>query len=258
MQFIALDPEGRRILAFEAKKKIDYLCPECNSFVRLRKGAHVKAHFYHFRGRRPCQRRKKTLAHLNNQLYVVDQLPQGEAVLEHPFPTIGRIADVFWPAQKIVFEVQISSMTAEEAEAREKDYESLGFDLVWILHDTRYNKRRLTYAEQFFRTRNAYFTSIRTRGIGQIYDQVEVIRSGVRCFKGARLPIAVSHPYRMLEKGNRTIGFRGDLIDKGGLEMLAALEKKFEESKPSLFQKWGAVYRAFLYALLEKTLRLPN
>ncbi len=275
MQLIAIDETGERIIAPQAKKKNDYQCPTCDGLVRLRCGPHIQAHFYHYRKPKQCVHRKKTQAHLHNQLYLASKLKC--AILEHPFPSIGRIADVFWPAQNIVFEIQYSAMTAEEAKKRESDYSSLGVHLVWIIHEARFNRRRLSAAEQFFVTRHTYYTSIDARGIGMIYDQFEIIRGEERCFKGAKFPIHPASPYRLHDVSppnpfpkallqrlqTRSLGFAGDVIDATfqkpdyDYSSLIALESRYSKRKISLFswmQACAPAYRAFIYALLEKTL----
>ncbi len=272
MQLIAVNTAGKRVAAAHAEKKIDYHCPECQSPLRLRQGSHVQAHFYHYRQTTRCPHRNKSLAHLSNQLYLSEQLPHGEAILEHSFPAIRRIADVYWPAQRIVFEIQCSPMTRAEAEERERDYASLGMRLVWILHEARYNKRRLTAVEDFFVSRHTYFTSIRKVGSGVIYDQFDIIRNGRRCFKGAKFPLQPDQPYQLqgspssatyprtlLQRWEtRTLGFAGDLLDVANRKTnydyssLLALENRFAKKKRPFLKTFAAVYRAFLYALLEK------
>jgi len=272
VQLIAIDSTDKRIIAPEAKKQINYSCPQCSERLRLRKGAYVQAHFYHYHATSKCPHRKKTLAHLRNQLYIAQELPQGEAILEHPFPSIGRIADVFWPQKGLVFEVQCSPMSLEEAEKRERDYRHLGFELVWILHERRYNRRRLSAAEFFFIKRNTYFSSICEAGAGKIYDQFSIIKGGIRCYKGAQFPIAPSHPFPVIEKHpsqypktllqhweSRTLGFNGDMLDRAlqnpnyDYATIRALEERFlVRKRVALFDSFIQIYRAFLYALLEK------
>jgi competence protein CoiA len=275
VQLIAIDDLGRRVIAPKAQKKINYRCPECRGVVRLRCGPRVQAHFYHHHKPQRCAHRKKSLAHLHNQLYLAEKIP--EAILEHPFPSIGRIADVFWPSRNLVFEIQCSAMTAIEAEKRENDYQSLGLDLVWILHEARFNRRRLTAVEYFFLSCTTYYTSIRNSGSGAIYDQFEIVRGDKRCFHGARFPIDPSSPYPLqgltlpsslpntfLQRlQTRTLGFSGDILDtilkkpNYDFSSLVELEKRYA-SNPSPIHSWiqnfSAVYRAFLYALLEKVL----
>ena len=48
-----------------------------------------------------------------------------------------------------MFEIQCSPITAREIEERNSDYQSLGYQVIWILHDSLYNKGRLTAAEYF-------------------------------------------------------------------------------------------------------------
>lgn len=272
MQLIAIDDRNNRVIATNAQKKIDYHCPQCGDLVRLRFGPRLQAHFYHFRKASPCQHRKKTLTHLQNQLYLAKKIP--EAILEHSFPSIGRIADVYWPSTSIVFEIQYSPMSHTEAEKRESDYRSLGIELVWILHDSRYNKRGLSPVELFLSGKNLYYTSIGDQGSGMIYDQFVIIRNEKRCFKGARFEIDPTRPYNLNKLSSssklpqvflqrlreRTRGFAGDLLDtvlknpSQDFSSIIELEKRY--AKYRSFSTWiktiTAIYRAFFYAILEK------
>lgn len=278
MQLFALDTDHTRVLAHHAKKHRDYFCPECKKPVRLRQGAQIQAHFYHYQRAVRCTHRKKTLAHIHNQLHIADALPLGEAQLEHVFPSIGRIADVFWPKQKVVFEIQCSPMSLEEAQKREQDYACLGLKVVWILHETRYNRRRLTAVEAFYLKRNTYFTSITTKEGGMVYDQFDIVSGTTRHFKGARFPIALAFPYSvsptstvplqaMQRRNERSLGFAGDFQDTVNKNphydylALQALENRYNSLKKTSefrFRAWFQtglnVYRAFLYACLEKIL----
>ena len=76
----------------------------------------------------------KGLVHLSVQNRILEMLPPNEADMEVRFDTIGRIADVAWTSQKIVFEVQCATITAEEVMERNPSYASVGYDVVWILH----------------------------------------------------------------------------------------------------------------------------
>ena len=277
MQWVALDRE-QRITADSAKKGTNYLCPECFSPVRARSGPHRRPHFYHIAKNSLCRQNGKTLFHLETQFAIQKELPEGESLLEVPFPTISRIADVAWTPQKLVFEVQYSPISHAEAKKRTEDYEGLGFQVVWILHDKRFNRRRLSSAEAFLASRDCYFSSIGEKGKGEIYDQFSLILGTKRRFRGAKLPISLASSYSMdkirpekywpREAIARTtlkkIGFHGDLVDRisksreAEMGAMKRIERRFQ-THSSLFQKLQKkaiflkkIYSSFLHALLEK------
>jgi competence protein CoiA len=224
MQWIAL-AEQERITADQAKKGVTYLCPECASLVRMRSGPHRRPHFYHITENRFCRQNGKTAAHLETQLAIQRSIP--EVILEYACPQIQRIADLFWPERKLVFEVQCSSISYEEIANRTEDYQSIGLEIVWILHDRRYNQRWLSSAEKFLIDKSHYFSSIDGSGSGTIYDQFFCIEGSCRVSRGPRLPISLAHPYPMSERlidsdwpleairraKKRELGFSGDFVD---------------------------------------------
>ena len=140
MQLFALDENDQLVPAQRAVRQRTYICLECGKNVRLRGGVHRQIHYYHIEPIRSCKLAGKSLIHLNVQFYMQSILPQGDSALEHRFPRIRRIADVVWISQKIVFEIQVSLITAEEVLQRNRDYLSQGYRVVWILHEKRYNK----------------------------------------------------------------------------------------------------------------------
>lgn len=273
MHWIALK-DGQRITAETAVKNTQYLCPECLCIVHMRSGPHRRPHYYHVSKNSLCRQQGKTAFHLETQLAIQKAAP--EAILEFSFPSISRIADVFWPSKKIVFEVQCSSISYEEIRKRTEDYNSLGLQIVWILHDRRYNRRKLSSAELFLNEGNYYFSSIDTKGLGIIYDQFALVKGAKRIFKGAKLPVAISWPYAMCEiactqqwpkeaiarKESREIGFQGDLVDRihksapTAWKAMKSLEHSKKESLLKRSQKaWvliKGIYSSFLHALLEK------
>ncbi|MGE5196370.1 MAG: competence protein CoiA, partial [Anaerolineae bacterium] len=125
MQLYAL--EGNTcIIAQEALAHKDYRCPECAGIVRARHGPHRRPHFYHMHLSKFCRQRQKSEEHIQTQLFLKKCLPQEEAALEKIYPAIGRIADVAWEREKLVFEIQCSPISAEEVKSRTTDYRSLG------------------------------------------------------------------------------------------------------------------------------------
>ena len=72
---------------------------------------------------------KKGLSILKINIISFQQYPPGDCQLEMIFPTIGRIADVAWLSQKIVFEIQCSPIFLQEL-SRNRDYQKEGWSLV--------------------------------------------------------------------------------------------------------------------------------
>lgn len=184
-------------------------------------------------------------SHKKVQLALKKALTPHEVWLEKNFPVIGRIADVVWPAQKLIFEVQCSSISVQEIEARCRDYEKIGFSVIWILHDCCFNRPYLSPAERFLRTKPHYFTNINAMGHGEIYDQYAFIRWGQRIKRTPRYPISPSQLIllkqipRHLPKERRKwkLSFGGDL---------------FHQEIPINMPRFR-LYRFLFQLLLEKT-----
>lgn len=161
MQLFAFNTRNQLVSANHAQKQNDYSCIECGSIVRLRGGLHRQKHFYHLKPDRLCRQSQKSLVHIQVQKSLQEILPRGECFLERRFPGIKRIADVVWEPRKIVFEVQCSGITAEEIASRNRDYFGVGYKVVWILHEKRFNKWKVSASERFLREHPHYFTKFR-------------------------------------------------------------------------------------------------
>lgn len=224
MQFFALDDNLELVSSHKAVKQKNYLCCECRGVVRLRKGLHRQPHFYHLKPTRDCRLSGKGIVHLQTQMHLYHLIPQGECEIEYRIPEIQRIADVAWIPRKLIFEIQYSYMTVEEMESRNADYGRLGWQVVWILHDHRYNRRRVSGMEFALRKCPHYFTDINSEGQGGIYDQLSIIQKGIRKKTSSSLNIDLSQPTILTpgkEKGHRliqerlntwTIHFHGDVL----------------------------------------------
>lgn len=196
MQLYAFNKERQFIFVKQAHRHTDYFCPECHGKVHLRGGFHRQYHFYHLEITPSCRQSGKSAEHLHAQLYISNQLPDNEALLERKFPTINRIADVAWEAEKLIFEIQCSPISADEILARNKDYQSIGYEVVWILHDKRFNQKLVSGAEHLLQALPHYFTNIDDAGVGSIYDQFSWIDKGIRSHRMPPLPIAIGFPKR--------------------------------------------------------------
>jgi len=109
--------------------------------------------------------------------------------MERPFPEINRVADLCWQDRKIVFEIQCSPMSEVEAKGRIKDYASIGFSVIWLLDDKRYNRKSLRPSEEFLRKNGAYYICIEQGLQSKCYDQFEVFSLGKRVARGPKMYI---------------------------------------------------------------------
>lgn len=280
MQLYALDEQGRLVFAKQAIKQHDYQCIECQECVRLRKGLHRQPHFYHTQPNRHCHLSKKGMVHLEVQSFICQTLPAHEGAIEYRFPEIGRIADVAWIPKRLIFEVQCSPISAEEVSRRNQDYKSVGWEVVWILHDQRYNQRRCTAAEWSLKNSTHYFTNIDDKGEGVIYDQFAYTDKGVRQDKMAPLPLKLNQPQclesykqsiptnpyllKLIEMRFKywSISFQGDLIDaylnNGETHYLSCaqiIEEKYTQERAIPYSRWQKFKRG-VYRFLIRPYRL--
>jgi competence protein CoiA len=90
--------------------------------------------------------------------------------LEEPFPAICRIADCACHERKLILEIQCSPISAFEVKSRISDYNSKGYQVIWILHDREFKKRRLSAAEVFLKRHGLFFyTDMNPEGFGHFY-----------------------------------------------------------------------------------------
>jgi len=193
MQFFAYD-ESQIIFSEDALRGKDYRCPECHGLLRVKEGLHRRKHFFHFHSSHSCRQSKKNSVHLEIQKALIQSLPPGESYLEKRFPSINRIADVVWEPKKQIFEVQCSPISLKEVKSRMEDYAAVGYSVTWILHDNRFNRKKLSAAEYYLRPSHAFFTSIGKQGKGIFYDQYEVFSLAKRIKKGPRRLIDITNP----------------------------------------------------------------
>lgn len=177
---------------------------ECGSAVRLREGPFRHAHFYHIRKTPGCRQNGKGEIHLQLQIYIKKIIP--DTLLEFRFPEINRIADVVWHSEKIVFEIQCSPMSQDEMLSRYADYQKAGYQMVLILHDSRYNQWRLTAMELALGNLPHYYTNKNESGNVIIYDQWNYQEKGLRKKSLPPLAIDLSKPYI-----KENLGFEGDI-----------------------------------------------
>lgn len=218
MQLYASNSDGRTVPASTADKGTDYQCLECRGVVRLRQGPQRQPHFFHLSAPAHCRQHGKSLAHIQAQRFLENLFGSDQCQLERRFSEIDRIADVLWVPQRIIFEVQCSPITAAEVQQRNRDYASLGYQVVWLLHERQYNRRHISAAEMSLRHRPHYFIDINADGKGGVYDQYDRVQNGLRMDKLPPLPVNLLNPKHTTSKNvsfwqRNPLYFSGDLID---------------------------------------------
>lgn len=169
--------------------------------------------------------KNKSATHAAVQEYLL-RLYGRRAQIEKNFPQIGRIADCAIPETKLIFEIQCSPLSREEARSRIADYGSLGYTLIWILHDSLFNSLRVTDLEIFLERFPHYYTNISASCRGIIYDQYEKRRGRLRFFRSSPFPVdlrtPLTHPFEKsfpnqlirFRKQQWAISFAGDLCHR--------------------------------------------
>ncbi|CDZ79787.1 Competence protein [Candidatus Rubidus massiliensis] len=169
-----------------SKKEEEYFCLECKNKVRPRKGSLRQQHFYHVNLSPDCRQSNKSAEHIQTQIFIQKILDERDCFLEHPFREINRIADVYWQSQKLVFEIQCSSISPLEMHERMLDYQKIGLEVVWILHQKTFQKKFYSKEEKFLIHHSHYYTSIDKYGEGEIYDLFYCEKEKARYFLAKR------------------------------------------------------------------------
>jgi len=197
MQLCALNSIDELIFIHQATKHGNYRCLECDQPLGVRRGNLRQPHYYHTQPNLICRQSGKGIPHLLLQHHLRNLLPEGDSKLECRFESIGRIADVVWESRKLVYEIQYSPITVEEVQARNNDYASVGYQVIWVLHDGRYNQHRLSAVEHFLSQSPHYFTNMNEKGEGFIYDQLSITLQGIRKYKFPSIAIDLSSPQKL-------------------------------------------------------------
>jgi len=228
MQVYALNVQRQRVFIENAKKEELFFCIECGEKVAPRGGHKVQRHFYHIQRNSSCSLHKKSFAHIQLQRFITSLLGD-DATEERPFKEISRIADVAWEQKKIIFEVQCSSISYEEIAGRMKDYHSIGWRVVFLFHDIRFQKSPCPLHPHYFFHETMIYDRYAHLKIPILISLIDK-REGTKAEKELPLPIQ-----ERIEKWD--LFTKGDLIDQADT---IAFPKKH-----SLLTHW----RLFFYAL---------
>lgn len=191
MQTQAQDEQGNWVGVSEAIQGQRYRCPSCNGALSVRGRERVKKHFFHLNSLKKSARHQAVLEKMMQTIPSIK--------MEETFESIGRIADLVWHERRFIFEVQCSSICPEELFARNREYGSLGYQVIWILHEHQYNQKKLNEAERSLVFSPHYYTDIEEDGKGLIFDQLAVDLRGVRRKKGRKWEVDLMRP-RMIER----------------------------------------------------------
>ncbi len=191
MQVYAFNKNQNRVFVEAAEQASDYSCLECGQTVRKRGGLHKQLHFYHLHPETSCRLNGKSAEHIAIQRYLKNLL--GETCEEEvAFPHIGRIADIVWFSKNLIFEVQCSPITADEVRARIADYEKAGFQVIWILHEAEFCKKRVSASTLWLQNHTHYFAENDFLSTPAIYDFCPVILRQKRLGSFLKRPIDLS------------------------------------------------------------------
>jgi hypothetical protein len=175
----------------------------------------------------------KSVAHEEIQGYLKKQIP----ALELEKNLGRRRADAVWEERKVVFEIQISPISLQEALQRCTDYASMGYQVVWVLHEALYNGPKVSPAEKFLR---AGYPTYFTNGAA-LYDQIEVIRGRKRLFKGEPLPVNIAEPcapFIKVPDRNWPLHFVGDAHTACATLGVQEIQKIIHHHAPPEGWKW--------------------
>jgi competence protein CoiA len=123
---VAHDATNVRVCGWDADRHHPYHCPGCQQPVRCKQGAKVVWHFAHL-SRDDCDLDGESVRHMEIKALVARRW---RADLEVPLGK--RRADAVVETRKLVLEVQCSPMSADEWDARERDYRAMGYKVAWV------------------------------------------------------------------------------------------------------------------------------
>jgi len=137
---IAIDKEGKRTLAYNAKIGDEYLCPICEGSVILRKGSINVAHFAHLSNE--CT---DNWHYDMSEWHYSMQKRFPEEQREFVVKCMGQThrADILFRNQ--VIEFQHSPISIEELQERNNFYNSAGYSVAWVFDvQEQYDSRAIT------------------------------------------------------------------------------------------------------------------
>lgn len=133
---VALNASSTRVVAGDATRGEQYVCPACGEPVVLKQGTRVIHHFAH-RPHNDCSFAGETMRHLEMKLRIFEGFRELESELEVVMCDGARRADVVVTIgrTRIAIECQQSAITIEELKQRNIDYQNR---VLWIVDAPRF------------------------------------------------------------------------------------------------------------------------
>lgn len=174
-----LKSSGQPVIADEAVKGENYICPECKANLIVKQGSIVCWHFAHHSESRCEYGTGESMEHEAAKLHFYRTLKKSgrwaEVDIERTIKTpLGiRRADVFARAnsgQQFVFEIQCSPISQYDFSIRTKSYKSAGIRCIWLPHGNR--------LDHLFQSCWWHQDQWKLKGVHSIGYSIEIIRRG--------------------------------------------------------------------------------
>lgn len=137
---IAIDKDGKRILAYNAKNNDDYVCPTCGGRVILRQGSINVAHFAH-RSNECVDNWHYDMSEWHYSMQKRFPEEQREVIVKYMGQT--HRADILHRNQ--IIEFQHSPISIEELEERNNFYNAAGYSVAWVFDvQEQYDSKAIT------------------------------------------------------------------------------------------------------------------
>ncbi|MGT2932986.1 competence protein CoiA [Streptococcus catagoni] len=152
----ALDEKGNLVSLLEGiPVKQSFTCPACAGQVLLKNGKIKCPHFAHRQLKKSCYfSENESYEHLSLKAKLYQSLiKEGTVELEKFDAQLNQVADLCIN-QKLILEVQCSSLSLEKLCSRSQAYYANGFHVLWLLGKKLWLKNRLTALQKQF----LYFT----------------------------------------------------------------------------------------------------
>jgi competence CoiA-like predicted nuclease len=138
----AEDFNHNSIMAWKADGQENYFCPECGGLVILKHGLLVCPHFAH-KSETCGYGVGESKRHIEMKYQIAMIFQHFSMDVEVRLLAGKRRADVVLLDQKVVIECQASSISLQELLERTRDYNSIGYSLLWVFDGKRLDKPRV-------------------------------------------------------------------------------------------------------------------
>ena len=175
---------------------------------------------------------------------ICDLIEDPGTFLEHRFK--GHIADIYWKQQNIVFEVQCSPISLEEACRRTKDFEDLGIHIIWILHQKNFNKEHMSPSEEYLvKNKTVYYTNISQASEGIIFDQEEAIIYQKRPLKSPPIEINLNNVRKRIF--SRKVYFASEGTSYRLVKRIYLFPEIWKQKRAFFIERWKRKFTYYIH-----------